>query len=190
MLFTETGYSSYRGTNKSPAQQFGSANVLDTAEQANCYQALLTVMSQQSWWDGAFFWNWQTNANAGGSNNKDFTPQNKAAQQITSQFYLLQGDFNLDHQITNADLTAMLNAMKNESGYESTYFFTQADLNALGDFNGDGVVNAADIQGELDLIVGDSGGGSTSAVPEPASFVLLGLAMLMWPAMARHHRRA
>jgi len=42
-----------------------------------------------------------------------------------------------------------LNALKNESSYESTYFFSAADLNALGDFNGDGVVNAADIQGEL-----------------------------------------
>ncbi len=109
----------------------------------------MSVMSQQSWWDGANWWNWTSNPNDGGTSNTNYTPQNKLAQQILSQFYLLRGDFNLDHQITNADLQAMLNMLKNEGGYESTYFFNQADLNALGDFNGDGVVNAADIQGEL-----------------------------------------
>ncbi len=188
MLFTETGYASYVGTNKTPYS--GPSNsttpALDLTEQANSYQALMSVMSQQSWWDGANWWNWTSNPNDGGSSNNNYTPQNKPAQQVLSQFYLLRGDFNLDHQITNADLQAMLNTLKNEGSYESTYFFNQADLNALGDFNGDGVVDAADIQGELALLTGNSSsGGSASAVPEPASLALLSCAFLCGLAVTR-----
>jgi serralysin len=189
MLFTEVGYSSYRGTNKTPYQGFSSSNVLDTTEQANCYQALLAVMSQQSWWDGAFFWNWTTNQNGGGTSNKDFTPQNKPAQQVAAQFYLLRGDFNLDHRVTNADIQAMLDAARNISAYKSTYFFSDADMAALGDFNGDGMFNAADIQGELNFLTGNSsGGGSATPVPEPSTAILAALGLACCLARRKRSR--
>jgi hypothetical protein len=192
MLFTETGYASYSGTNETPySGPASSSTPVDLTEQANCYQALLSVMSQQNWWDGAMFWNWTSNPNDGGTSNNNYTPQYKPAQQVASQFYLLRGDFDLNHKIDNGDLQAMLNALKNESSFESTHYFSAADLNALGDFNSDGVLDAADIQGELNLIIdGSSGGGQTSTVPEPASVVLLGLAVLMCPAISRRRYRA
>jgi hypothetical protein len=127
MLFTEVGYSSYAGTNKTSYQLFNSSNVADTTEQANCYQVLLAVMSQQSWWDGAFWWNWTTNP-SGDSSGKNFTPQLKPAQQVAAQLYLMRGDFNLDHKITNFDIQAMLNALQSVGAYKSTYFFSDADM--------------------------------------------------------------
>lgn len=172
LMFTETGYTSQDGTNRAPSSQLSGGTPIDLQEQADCYQALMSVMSQYSWWDGANWWNWTSNPNDGGSTDTNYTPQNKLSQQILSQFYLLRGDFNLDHQVTGADLQAMLNVLKNESSFKSTYFFNDADLNALGDFNGDGKVDATDIQGEMTLLTGSSGGGSTAAVSEPASAAL------------------
>ena len=151
LIFTETGYASYDGSNKTPYSGPGSQAV-DTNEQSMTYRALMTVMSQQPWWDGAFWWNWTTSPTAGGTSDKNYTPQNKPAQQVLSEFYLRRGDFDLDHQLSNADLQAMLTALKNTGSFKSTYFFSDADLNALGDFNGDGTFTVADLSGELSLL--------------------------------------
>jgi hypothetical protein len=44
-------------------------------------------MSAKPWWDGAFWWNWETNPYAGGPSDAGFTPQNKPAQTILQQYY-------------------------------------------------------------------------------------------------------
>ncbi len=84
VLFTEVGYSSYDGTAMTPyALADGQAS--DEAEQAAAYEALLSVMSQRDWWDGAFWWNWETNPNPTGSTS--FTPQFKIVQEVLANHY-------------------------------------------------------------------------------------------------------
>ncbi len=49
-----------------------------------------------------------------------------------------------------------------------------SDVSLLGDINGDGQFNNADLQ-KLENVL-KSGGGSTDAVPEPSTFILLAMA--------------
>ncbi len=86
VLFTEVGYQSADGSAQSPAGVSGPPTI-DLAEQADAYHALLSVMHTKSWWDGAFWWSWDTNPYAGGTNDAGFTPQHKPAQTILQQFY-------------------------------------------------------------------------------------------------------
>jgi hypothetical protein len=86
LLFTEVGYQSADGAARSPAGVSGSPAV-DLQEQADSYHALLSVMTTKPWWDGAFWWSWETNPNSGGTNDSGFTPQNKPAQTILQQYY-------------------------------------------------------------------------------------------------------
>jgi hypothetical protein len=86
LLFTEVGYQSADGSAQSPPGVSGSPPV-DLQEQADSYQALLTVMNARPWWDGAFWWSWDTNPYAGGPNDNNFTPQNKPANQVLASVY-------------------------------------------------------------------------------------------------------
>jgi hypothetical protein len=86
LLFTEVGYQSADGAAQAPYGVSGSPPV-DLQEQADAYHALLSVMTTKPWWDGAFWWSWETNPYAGGTNDSGFTPQNKPAQTILQQYY-------------------------------------------------------------------------------------------------------
>jgi hypothetical protein len=86
------------------------------------------------------------------------------------------GDFNLDGAVTNADLQAMLSALKNVSSYETAHNLTAAQMLELGDFNHDGVFNTADVAGmEQYLATGATGESSLDPVPEPSSLLLIGM---------------
>ena len=84
LLFTEVGYSSYDGTTMTPYAS-ASGQTSDEAEQAAAYEALLSVMSQRDWWDGAFWWNWETNPTP--TSSTSFTPQFKLAQEVITNHY-------------------------------------------------------------------------------------------------------
>ena len=47
--------------------------------------------------------------------------------------------------VTNSDLQAMLDALKNASAFQSTNGLSNAELLSLGDVNGDGVFDSADL---------------------------------------------
>jgi hypothetical protein len=87
VLFTEVGYRSADGAVQAP-WDYSTTGTVDLQEQVDAYTALLSVMTNRSWFDGAFWWNWETNPNAGGSSDTGYTPQNKPAQNVVSACYL------------------------------------------------------------------------------------------------------
>lgn len=104
----------------------------------------------------------------------------------------VKGDYNLDGQLTVADIQAALNALKNQNrivsgslvnGYQAANNMSNEEYVAICDTNGDGLVNAKDILGLEQLLAsgiqagnGVFGGGAFAAVPEPTSAVLAVLA--------------
>ncbi len=99
------------------------------------------------------------------------------------------GDFNRDGLVNAADISAMLAALTDLTAYKTSKNLTDPQLALIGDFNRDGFVTNADIQPLLDLVA-NGGSGSMNAVPEPASLVLLALAIpaLVFLVRRRLHR--
>jgi hypothetical protein len=84
VLFTEVGYQSFDGATQTP---WGSSGSVDLQEQADAYDALLSVMSTKPWWDGAFWWSWEPNPFAGGTTDTNFTAQHKPAEAVLRAHY-------------------------------------------------------------------------------------------------------
>jgi GH35 family endo-1,4-beta-xylanase len=82
------------------------------------------------------------------------------------------GDLDLDGKVTNADLQAELSALADPNGYEASTGLSAADLVTMGDVNGDHAFDVGDLGALMNLLSGSAGGGSTSAVPEPSTFLL------------------
>lgn len=93
IIFTEIGYCSQNGTNTQP-WNYNVSPTKDLQEQADCYQAVLEVFKNATWFEGWFWWNWETDPNAGKPGTPDekhYTPQNKPAQEILRQYYSEEG---------------------------------------------------------------------------------------------------
>jgi hypothetical protein len=103
------------------------------------------------------------------------------------------GDFNGDGVFDGNDVPAMLQALANVSGYQSTNQLSDSQMVALGDFDGDGVVTNADLQGMLySLVNGIPAPLPGAAVPEPESVILLAIGfmgLIAW-AIARQRTRS
>ena len=90
ILFTEIGYLSCDGTNIQPwnyTMQRDKNIPLDLQEQADCYQAALKSIWNKPWFRGFYWWYWQPDPEAGGPENRDYTPQNKPAEKVLKEWY-------------------------------------------------------------------------------------------------------
>ena len=173
VLFSEVGYRSVDGANRQP-WDWAAGGTLDLQEQVDCYEALLETMWPQDWFGGPFWWNWETDPDAGGPADIDFTPQNKPAEQLLASYYVPHpGDANEDRFVDAGDLGIVI-ARYGQSGQGW----------AQGDFTGEGTVNVGDL-GVLGAHYGWSGG-TGGAVPEPAALCLLALTV---GAMVGQRRR-
>jgi len=92
---------------------------------------------------------------------------------VTNTFY--GGDINGDSLVDVADISATMSALTDLSKYQSTSNLDNAQLLLVANLNNDNFVNNADLQGLIVALAngGGSGAGSLTAVPEPASSVLL-----------------
>lgn len=99
------------------------------------------------------------------------------------------GDINLDGSVNAKDIAAMEAALAvGATTYASTHYMPSLGyFQALADLNHDGQFTNADLQKLLGYLI--AGNGSASAVPEPASLVLLGLAAPALVAAARRYRK-
>ena len=53
----------------------------------DCYTAALQVLTERDWFYGFYWWNWETNPNAGGDGSVGYTVQNKATQDLLEDWY-------------------------------------------------------------------------------------------------------
>ena len=86
IVFTEIGYKSITGSHTQPWDYTYTGSV-DQDEQQRDYQALFEYWNNYPYMQGLQLWEWKSNPNDGGVENKDYTPQNKTAEKtITSWF--------------------------------------------------------------------------------------------------------
>jgi len=89
VIFTEIGYRSGNGSSIVPGRHWGQLSV-DLQEQADCYEAAFQVLWNKTWFYGFYWWNWETDPNAGGSADAGYTPQDKMAQDVVTNWYSLE----------------------------------------------------------------------------------------------------
>jgi hypothetical protein len=107
---------------------------------------------------------------------------------------IILGDWDFSGEVQNLDIQAMLDALVDLDGYKAEHGLDDEELKQVGDLNMDDAVTNADIQAMLDYLTGGGGlaeiqalslevfgdanylDGYVSAVPEPTTLALAGLA--------------
>ncbi|MCB9234762.1 MAG: hypothetical protein H6581_24125 [Bacteroidia bacterium] len=91
ILFTEYGWMSVDGAawqNWELEANMATINV-NMQAQKNAYEAFFLTLWNQEWFAGGFLWKWWSNHDQiGGPEDKRYTPQNKPAADLISQWYL------------------------------------------------------------------------------------------------------
>jgi hypothetical protein len=86
IIFTEVGYRSVTGAHNAP-WDYALGGAYDPQEQVNDYEALFRYWDQFPYVVGVQLWHWESNPNAGGQGNTDYTPQNKPAEGVMSKWF-------------------------------------------------------------------------------------------------------
>ena len=90
------------------------------------------------------------------------------------------GDFNQDGHVNVSDVSAAMAALSNLKDYQTGLGVSGSQFLQIGDVNGDSKVNNADVQALISLIANtNNGAGSLTAVPEPTTFVLGGVGVVV-----------
>lgn len=88
VLFTEFGYRSMDYTAKKPWLVDRNNENVNLDAQANATKVILEEFWTEDWFAGGYIWKWFKHHNkAGGVKDNRFTPQNKPAQGVMSDFY-------------------------------------------------------------------------------------------------------
>jgi len=86
IILAEIGYRSGDGNNIEPANWIAPLTP-DMQEQFDSYSAAFQVLWNKPWFYGFYWWIWESNPNAGGLNDADFTPQNKPVESLIKDWY-------------------------------------------------------------------------------------------------------
>lgn len=91
IIFTEIGYASYDGATKTPwawcDRLNGCNEPYNGALQAHAYEAAMQVWKTKPWFEGVFWWMWDTASDAGGPGDLGYTPQNKPINEQLSDIW-------------------------------------------------------------------------------------------------------
>lgn len=85
VIVTELGYKSVRGAARRPWEDAPGA--VDIGLQRDCYQAALETLWDRPWFTGVYWWHWGTHEQMGGPEHRGFTPQNKPAEAVVTEWY-------------------------------------------------------------------------------------------------------
>jgi len=86
IVFTEVGYRSITGAHNHPWNWWDNG-IFDEQEQANDYTALFSYWNTKDYFNGVMFWSWEIDPDAGGTNDLGYTPQNKLAETVMTQWF-------------------------------------------------------------------------------------------------------
>jgi hypothetical protein len=86
VIFTEVGYQSRPGCWITPGTT--KSEEADAEAQKVCYEALFMTAPARPWLRGIYIWSWDhLSVNAGGLDNTNWTPKNKPAEKVLSDYY-------------------------------------------------------------------------------------------------------
>lgn len=92
VVFTEIGYGSYAGSNKTPWAYDYSGASENQEEQANCYRAFFREVYGKDWLKGVYWWWWDNPSTSdwiktGEDYRFGFTPKGKEAEDVLKYYY-------------------------------------------------------------------------------------------------------
>jgi hypothetical protein len=88
IIFTEYGYRSVDFAGKEPWNSDREMTFINLEAQQNLLEGTYQTLWNEKWFAGGFLWKWFiAHAKVGGGSNSQFTPQNKPAEKVISEYY-------------------------------------------------------------------------------------------------------